>query len=534
MTAFVVLVASVGAIESAAIQPDANFLDWFRSELAERENSPITFSGKVPHYVDGSFVQTGPARFSFGSTRFTHMMDGYSKTLKIDFSSDGALTFTNRFLESGFLNASTRAGHIARGMFVGPVEPDPHWGPTAVMSSNDNNYIKMRRLGNSTPLLLADTMIATRVHDDLVSFDHDVMPAMVRMWAAGERWKDHLAPVGDMCMLGTMAHAAEDPATGGLIGAMGCTGLSGAYHIVFTITPDAPSTRRLIAKIPLPRGRGPSYMHTLAATPNFVVLLAEPLFMSMERVMEATPLGMGGIYTTNDPTIFQIVDRRDGSVRTVDADAFIYGHIFNAWEDPNGDILIDLTWYAAGNATTLGWFNRWFEWNIHNVSVREAWPRAKAMRFRLGANGTVERTELFQAEAGLNDFETPKINELYSGQRYCIVYAMQFHSYPYDRDQLSMDSGLMGAVGIAKRNLCTGERQGWYRPNEFPSEVQFVPDPRRRSEDDGVLLSVVFDGNSNSSYFQMLDARTMRQIGTAPLPVKSPFLIHASYFPRTG
>ena len=41
------------------------------------------------------------------------------------------------------------------------------------------------------------------------------------------------------------------------------------------------------------------------------------------------------------------------------------------------------------------------------------------------------------------------------------------------------------------------------RPNEYPSEVQFVPDPHGLAEDDGVLLSMVFDANSNSSYFQV-------------------------------
>ena len=227
----------------------------------------------------------------------------------------------------------------------------------------------------------------------------------------------------------------------------------------------------------------------------------------------------------------QIIDKRDGSVRVVEGPGFIYGHLLNAWEDAD-DIVLDLTWYASGNTTTLGWFNRWFISNMQDVGVRECWPRAKAMRYRLCAeSGAVEATELFAAEEGRNDFETPKINELYTGRAYCIVYMMQFHSYPYHLDQRSIRSGPMGAVGIAKRNLCTGERSGWYQPNEYPSEVQFVPDPRRRSEDDGVLLSMVFDAKANASYVQVLDARTMQRLSRAELPIKTPFLIHASFFP---
>merc|ERR1712072_799920 len=98
--------------------------------------------------------------------------------------------------------------------------------------------------------------------------------------------------------------------------------------------------------------------------------------------------------------------------------------------------------------------------------------------------------------------ETPKINEKLDGQKYCISYMMQFHTYEYDVDQKAMRGGPFGAVGLAKRNVCTGERSGWHEPNTYPSEVQFVQNPDGIAEDDGVLLSMVFDGKSNTSFFQ--------------------------------
>ena len=62
------------------------------------------------------------------------------------------------------------------------------------------------------------------------------------------------------------------------------------YHFVFTIQPHAPTTRQLLAKIELPMGRAPSYMHSMAATSNYVVLIAEPLFMRMTSIMAGVPL----------------------------------------------------------------------------------------------------------------------------------------------------------------------------------------------------------------------------------------------------
>ncbi|KAK3278920.1 hypothetical protein CYMTET_13171 [Cymbomonas tetramitiformis] len=513
---------------------ESGFLHWFTSELREVCDAPLQFAGTVPTYLENAtFVQTGPGRFSFGDTRFTHVMDGYSKINTVAFGR-GAARYTSQFLRSKFLNESMAKGRIAPSMFVGSVVPPQHWGPAQALGPNDNNYIKMRQIGVQK-LLLADTMISTAVEDNFVTFEHDIRSRLLSLSVPGVPWKDDLEPKADMCMLGTMAHGHEDPDTGIFTGAMGCFGMAGSYHVVFTIRPEAPTMRHPLAKISLPKGRSASYMHDFAATPRYIVLIAEPLFMDLPKVLEGAPLGRGGLRTTGDETLFQIVNREDGSVRTLSAPGFIFGHVVNAWEEnASGDILIDLTWYAANNATTLGWFNRWQLEYLQEPGVRESWPRSKVMRYRLPANGSVTWELLFPEEKGRNDFETPKINEQYTGLKYCVSYFMQFHSDEYrdgGRNSTIISSSPMGAVGIAKRNLCTGEVMGWYQANEYPSEIQFVPDPSGTAEDDGVLLGIVFNAKANSSYFHILDARTMRMIAKADLPIKVPFLIHSSFFP---
>merc|ERR1712113_1227819 len=226
-----------------------------------------------------------------------------------------------------------------------------------------------------------------------------------------------------------------------------------------------------------------------------------------------------------------IVNRWSGAVRTLEAPGFIFGHLLNSWEEDNGDISFDLTYYEANNATTMGWFNRWFFKYMSHQGIRDSWPRSQVRRYTLRLkDGDVANRNLFPEENDLNDFEVPKINEKYRGEKYCISYMMQFHSYEYHKDQNSLSSGPFGAVGLAKRNVCTGERLGWYEPNHYPSEVEFVADPSGEAEDDGVLLGIVFDGNTNLSYFHILDAKTMKQVAKAPLPLKIPFLVHSSFF----
>merc|ERR1712178_569945 len=112
----------------------------------------------------------------------------------------------------------------------------------------------------------------------------------------------------------------------------------------------------------------------------------------------------------------------------------MFGHIVNTFEDGD-DIVIDLTWSASNNATTLGWMNRWLLKYMKNPDIRESWPRVTIMRYRLKPDNTVERKALFEEENGEDDFETPKINEYYEGHEICVHYFIQFHSYEYDKDQ---------------------------------------------------------------------------------------------------
>lgn len=504
------------------------FFDWFADSLTEAADVHIAFDAALPDYLEGgTFVQTGPGRFSFGDEHFNHLMDGYSKTLKVTFSKNHA-NFSTKFLASGFFNASVKDGHIDRGIFVGGVTPDPQWGPTAVLGANDNNYIKMRKVGDQA-MLLADVSVATLMEDDFVSFETNVKTAAAP-WTPGEVWHHGLAPPGDMCMLSTLAHAAQDPVTGTMTAASGCFGLAGNYIMVYNLEASAPTTQELLAKIPLGL-RQPPYMHAMGVTDSSIILIDNPLTMNLEKVLEGKALGRGGLETTKDNTIFYVVDRKTGAVRKLYSDAFLFGHLLNSYEEKDGDIVLDLTWYEAGNQTTLGWLNRFFFENMHDDHIRESWPKTKVLRYRLGVDGKVEHKRLFQEEQGNDDFETPKINEHYNGKPYCVSYMLQFHSYDYKESPSASEPGPFAAVGLAKRNVCTGEKSGWYEPNHYPSEVQFVPNPRGTAEDDGVLLGVVFDGSMQSSYFQVLDAKTMKQIAIATLPVRSPFLIHSSWFP---
>lgn len=59
-------------------------------------------------------------------------------------------------------------------------------------------------------------------------------------------------------------------------------------------------------------------------------------------------------------------------------------------------------------------------------------------------------------------------------------------------------------------------------------------DPAGRAEDDGVLLSVVLDGDRGKSYLLCLDARDMTEVGRAEVDGVVGFGFHGEHVPHQG
>jgi len=63
-------------------------------------------------------------------------------------------------------------------------------------------------------------------------------------------------------------------------------------------------------------------------------------------------------------------------------------------------------------------------------------------------------------------------------------------------------------------------------------EMFFVPRPGAEAEDDGVLVTVVFDGELKKSYLLLLDGQTFEEINRSYLPKFVPFSFHGNWFPE--
>ena len=85
---------------------------------------------------------------------------------------------------------------------------------------------------------------------------------------------------------------------------------------------------------------------------------------------------------------------------------------------------------------------------------------------------------------------------------------------------------------LVKIDIQNREDQVWKADGCYPGEPVFVPAPDRKSEDSGVLLSVILSPKEESSFLLVLDAQNMREIARATLPEPMLFGFHGIFFDR--
>ena len=90
----------------------------FRSltrEIADPVALPV--EGKLPSWLKGTLLRTGPSKFEVGARTYNHWFDGLAMLHRFAFE-DGGVTYANRFLKSRAFCAANATGKISFGEFA--------------------------------------------------------------------------------------------------------------------------------------------------------------------------------------------------------------------------------------------------------------------------------------------------------------------------------------------------------------------------------------------------------------------------------
>jgi beta,beta-carotene 9',10'-dioxygenase len=407
-----------------------------------------------------------------------HWFDGFAMLHHFGISS-GDVSYANRFLQTRAYRAAEAKGEIVYSEF-GTDPCRSLFGRVFSLFSpkiSDNANVNLTKLGERY-ISMTETPIP-------VEFDAETLETI------GVAYK----PPG----LLTTAHPHLDRASGGMLNYAAKVGPRNRYR--FFLLPPGERTPRVIGEMPV---KEPAYMHSFGLTERWLVLAEFPFVVNPISIpLSGRPYIENYRWKPELGTRFTLVDRSNGEASgPFETDACFCFHHVNSYEE-NGAVVVDACTY--GDAEIVR--------DLYLERLRGGKPvqMAELRRFRIEpGSGKVSSEQLAHA------IELPRINYGSHNERpYRYVWGLDAQSGWYDR--------------IVKVDTSDGGTREWSEDGCSPGEPVFVAAPDASAEDEGVLLSVVFDARSGRSSMLVLDAADLSELARAEAPHHVPYGFHGQF-----
>ncbi|UJR34947.1 hypothetical protein I4U23_027725 [Adineta vaga] len=275
---------------------------------------------------------------------------------------------------------------------------------------------------------------------------------------------------------------------------------------------------------------GASYMHSASITEDYLILSEIPLHFSLKKSLGTLLSGkvLTDMFKWNEslPTYFRIINLDNGEeIARISGPGFFTFHHINAYQMKDS-IIIDICAYDDHRLVKELSLNKLRE-NIFPSGL------GFIRRFHLNLN-TKRCTEPFENVRQLSHEQTypisyknslvpiqidlPRINSNFTGKFYRFIYAVRGPPNYFFDALVKIDIESQQVTGL------------WKEPCTSPSEPIFVPKPESLEEDDGIILTIIFEQQTNKSFILLLDAKTFQEITRAYLPVHIPFSLHGNFY----
>jgi all-trans-8'-apo-beta-carotenal 15,15'-oxygenase len=260
----------------------------------------------------------------------------------------------------------------------------------------------------------------------------------------------------------------------------------------------------------------PVMNHDFVLTQHHLVFCLGPILVHPLKMLLGFASFDGALqWDGGRPTLILLV-RRDGRglPRWIETEPFFQFHFANGFEQ-DGALVLDLTQYpdyaTVGDALRNYWHSDW-----------SADGMARLVRLRVDlASGKVERRGFPTGNA--NEF--PRINPQRVAAR---------HRYAYVANNApGQDSGLQ--QHITRVDLDSGHTVSHdFGPDGYAGEPVFIPARAGGKEDDGFVVTLVYDAAAGRTHIVGLDARDLaaRPLFVARLKHHVPFGLHGTFTPR--
>lgn len=472
------------ALEAGSREPEMSRV--FDAITDGRDYEVEQIEGRLPTELRGTLYRNGPGRNEIDGHPFGHLFDGDGMLSQFTFDGKG-LHYRNRFVRTTHY-LGERSAASPRFRTFGDQRAG---GPLA----NAFRLPTTSNAANTSVVLHAGKLLA--------------------LWEGGHPWRvdpDSLETLGEEDFDGALkaahafsAHPKLDPLSGELFN----FGVHyGPRTHIHTYRVDRRGRLHYLQPFTLPY---PVFNHDFALTPQHLVFVIDPLVLRMTRfLLGFSSLDRAFEWQPERGSLVVLVPRDGGKPRIAETEPFWHFHFANAFEEGE-ETVIDLCRYEDYAVGEL----------LRDVrGTEDITAHSSLHRLRVKPSGGVEQAELCPWQA-----EFPQLDGELAGKRNRYTYmAARPGGAGYPTAVVKVDND-----GGRHRALDLGEGFG-------VGEPIFVPRPGRAHEDDGWLLSLVYDGAEHRSRLYVLDARDVEDgpVALAHLPHHVPYGFHGMFSERVA
>lgn len=462
--------------------------------------------GTIPPELNGTLFRNGPGLLDVNGAPIHHPFDGDGMICAIAFE-QGRAHFRNRFVRTEGFVAEQKAGKILhRGVF-GTQKPGG-WLANAF-------DFKLKNIANTNILYWGGKLLALWEAAEPHRLDPNTLETL------GMEYFNGVLSSGDAFA----AHPWIDPSCaqdGGapcLVNFSIKPGLSTTFTI-YELNPQGEVVRKHAHAVP-----GFAFVHDFAITPNYCIFFQNPVnFNPLPFVLGLQGAGESIRFQPHQPTRVVVIPRRPSEpVQFLETKSGFVFHHANAFEQDD-EIYIDSVCYADLPSVESG--SDYRETDFSALSPGQLW------RFRLNLKTNTIDRQLVEPRC----CEFPFVHPSRAGRAYRYVYMGAAHAA----------EGNAPLQAILKLDMISGDQQLWSAaPSGYVSEPIFVPRPAAAyqnglpaadltgDEDDGWLLTLVYDSAHDRSDIVILDARDLSEpLARLHLKHHVPYGLHGSFTPH--
>ncbi|MEN9201834.1 MAG: carotenoid oxygenase family protein [Thermostichus sp. DG_1_6_bins_120] len=464
--------------------------DWqlgYRSLTCEQEYWIPEIEGRIPTGLRGTLFRNGPGKLEIGSQRYGHPFDGDGMVCAITFV-NGKVHFRNRFVRTCEFEAEEKAGRVLyRGVF-GTQKPGGWWA----------NFLDLRfkNPANTNVIYQGDKLLALWE----ASAPYRLNPATLATEGV-ETFAGALSPGQPFT-----AHPRRDPKTGDLM-AFGVRAALNSQLFFYRLDAQGRLTERRNYTLP-----GFAFLHDFAWTPNYRIFFQNPMaFNPLPFVLGWQPAGTCLTLKQREPTRVWLFPNSGEPMQLATEPGFVF-HFVNGYE-VGEQLIVDAVLYEEYPALEP-------DADYLQIDFTQV-PAGKLWRFYLDPKaGSVKRERLLDRSV-----EFPAVHPAHMGGCHRYIYMGATHA-PGPNAPLQ---------AILKLDTATGRTQQYsFAPRGFVGEPVFVPYPDSAAEEEGWIVTVVFDAASRCSQVVILEAQDLAAGPVARIPLRHhiPYGLHGSFTPQ--